>query len=883
MAKKKEEQLSYLQMPLPEGQKSSRVVKVNWSGLNLRQTMDTGALSYEKNISTKEAPYLAPSGKFEQVFDFGEVPHTEYVPVSEQGDYSSEDGILYDKNKTKLILVPPCRTRKVILPDSVTQVAKDALEYCQNPLELVLPKGETEINIAKYDFDCIESIIIPEGVTRIARGGNSGSFRGLKRVRIPKSVKYIDVYSLPDHDDIVLDYQGTEEEWDDIRIGRNMVYWHPDYLDNPNCNVSYDDVYEESQTDASNDENTDEDYFTVDENGILTGYTGSGGNVKIPAEVGGTAVKSIPNDFMPESSIIKLSIPSTVISINSPALGSLQGLETVNIYASEIETGTTSVDVGTQKGVYIYGYNGLLAVIYYLCNSGTIDKGKLALSVFDDKFEKISLGDDTKNYVSGDVYLNEIPQCMLTSFSVYDEDNIANTQAVNEDKMLLIFPGNYSLKHPNIVDTEYRYDYRYNSIYPWAFIDDFVDRDCVYNVVLKKGGHSIPADGDIKNPNYLYYSTRTVSNAYRLTENVVLGLWIYDKESIAWVPYGYHSSTDEKDSYAGEEAASFDTEENPCPVFDDVTVFQSRLFGIDKAKVYASEFNNYCGWALDTAEDSNSANAWISALSANPDADGDMKAIVTYQDRVIIFRENYMYEVRNTKNPFRVVDIFQEGCIGREAVCVVEDKLIFANRNGVKVYTGAKPQEIGLNLNIERISYAVCGTDGRRLYLYCGTDKAEHNLFVYDNMYGQWSVMETDKKILCFTNNDSKLFMLADDNKIYKLNEENYDHDWACETDFYTGGTIDIKHIRKIQIYADVDVGSSIKVSIIYDSNADDNTVVYDYVNTGEAMKKIPIRVLPRKSACYGYKIRIEGHGYARVYQMEITLTGGGELYNGGE
>ena len=64
MAKKKNE-LSYLQMPLPEGRKSSKMTKRSWSGLNYRQVIDTGALSMEKNISTLEAPYLTPSQKHE--------------------------------------------------------------------------------------------------------------------------------------------------------------------------------------------------------------------------------------------------------------------------------------------------------------------------------------------------------------------------------------------------------------------------------------------------------------------------------------------------------------------------------------------------------------------------------------------------------------------------------------------------------------------------------------------------------------------------------------------------------------------------------------------------------------------------------------------------
>jgi hypothetical protein len=59
----KQEKLAYLQMPLPAPSEKKTVVKVNWSGFNGTQVLDTGELSFEKNISTLEAPYLTPSPK----------------------------------------------------------------------------------------------------------------------------------------------------------------------------------------------------------------------------------------------------------------------------------------------------------------------------------------------------------------------------------------------------------------------------------------------------------------------------------------------------------------------------------------------------------------------------------------------------------------------------------------------------------------------------------------------------------------------------------------------------------------------------------------------------------------------------------------------------
>ena len=86
MAKKKEQELTYLQLPLPEGQKRTARTKIDWSGLNYRQTLDTGVLSYEKNISTAEAPYLSPSPKPVLVKDYGDV----YKHDDEAGGYTCD-------------------------------------------------------------------------------------------------------------------------------------------------------------------------------------------------------------------------------------------------------------------------------------------------------------------------------------------------------------------------------------------------------------------------------------------------------------------------------------------------------------------------------------------------------------------------------------------------------------------------------------------------------------------------------------------------------------------------------------------------------------------------------------------------------------------------
>ena len=59
MAKNKNNVLPFGQMPFPENFKNYRYVKLNWGGLNKRNTQNSGMLSQAVNVSTEAAPYLS--------------------------------------------------------------------------------------------------------------------------------------------------------------------------------------------------------------------------------------------------------------------------------------------------------------------------------------------------------------------------------------------------------------------------------------------------------------------------------------------------------------------------------------------------------------------------------------------------------------------------------------------------------------------------------------------------------------------------------------------------------------------------------------------------------------------------------------------------------
>ena len=307
-------------------------------------------------------------------------------------------------------------------------------------------------------------------------------------------------------------------------------------------------------------------------------------------------------------------------------------------------------------------------------------------------------------------------------------------------------------------------------------------------------------------------------------------------------------------------------------------VHLSRLFGVDDDRVYASGYNDYTNWNLDTIDEYNESNAWCSPAQSNTKAGGVFTGITNFQGHIVCFKRDFMHEIYNTKNPFRIQDIYAEGAIDHRTIQDVDGRLIFVSADDVKIYTGSNPRIIGYYLNMSEYVNAVSGTDGRCYYLYCEDADENKRLFVYDTIAEHWSEQAIHDTVLSFAHNKHGMYMLCADGYIYKMDSGNYRHSWSFETDLITNETVNIKHIKKIQMFADIASGANIKAYILYDDEEfDEDTSHLVYESTGYGQKAI--RVKPRKTASYGIKLHIEGYGYVKLYELELFMENGGDLY----
>lgn len=462
----------------------------------------------------------------------------------------------------------------------------------------------------------------------------------------------------------------------------------------------------------------------------------------------------------------------------------------------------------------IFGFDDFLLVIYRKNTSVYIDY----LKYKNGKYQKYT------GTLSDAADGGEYPRCVV-KFNVYDTptDPVSGKYV----KKLLIFPDKKSMD--------------------FDITSDNFKLSGMTVAVREYSGDGVPPDSASRN---YYYRNSQTSEIYKWVDDPA------DSENSGWKLSAVPNMPDIR--YAA--------------------VHLSRLFGVDDERVYASGYNDYTNWNLDTIDEYNESNAWCSPAQSNTKAGGSFTGITNFQGHIVCFKRDFMHEIYNTKNPFRIQDIYAQGTIDGDTVQDVDGRLIFVSEDGVKLYTGASPRSIGRCLNIRSYVYAKSGSDGRLYYLYCEDAEGGRRLFVYDTLTEYWSEEAVDCRVLGFAHNQNGMYMLTSDGEVLKLDSGEYDHDWSFETELITNATVDIKHIKKLQLFADIAKGAKVRVYLLYDGEEFDPasaTPAYESTSFGQK----PIRVKPRMSAHYGVKLRIEGRGYVKLYSLELCCEPGGDLY----
>ncbi len=170
----------------------------------------------------------------------------ETITVSENNQhYLSQDGVLFNKNKTELISYPSRKTNyEYNIPNSVTSIGSYAFFDCDNLTTITIPNSVTEIGWYTFE-DCtsLTSITIPESVTEIGWSAFSGC-TSLKTVNYGGTEQQRNNISIEDYNDDLLNatwvYSGCDHKYDNAcdtdcnKCGetRETTHAYGDYISN---------------------------------------------------------------------------------------------------------------------------------------------------------------------------------------------------------------------------------------------------------------------------------------------------------------------------------------------------------------------------------------------------------------------------------------------------------------------------------------------------------------------------------------------------------------------------------------------------------------------------------------------------------------------------
>ena len=262
-------------------------------------------------------------------------------------NYSSLDGVLFNKDKSKLITYPAGKAdSEYAIPNSVTSIGYSAFENCTSLTSITIPNSVTSIGgSAFYGCTSLASITIPNDVTSIGYGVFQGCTRltsitmpdsvtsigedafrsctSLTSITIPDSVTSIGSFALYNCKSLTkVDYNGTVSQWKSIKGYDNVskIIKCTDGIFGNGNTVTIDNLK----------------YKIYDDTATLVGYTDAPENLVISKNIsyeGYTlSVTSIGySAFRGCTSLTSVTIPDSVISIGDRAFSWCTSLTSVTI------------------------------------------------------------------------------------------------------------------------------------------------------------------------------------------------------------------------------------------------------------------------------------------------------------------------------------------------------------------------------------------------------------------------------------------------------------------------------------------------------------------------------------------------------------------------
>lgn len=294
-------------------------------------------------------------------------------------------------------------------------------------------------------------------------------------------------------------------------------------------------------------------------------------------------------------------------------------------------------------------------------------------------------------------------------------------------------------------------------------------------------------------------------------------------------------------------------------------------------EIYCSKLGDFKNWYqyVGLASDSYAVTVGIP---------GSWTGCINYQGYPTFFKENAIYRIfGSAPSSYQVNQINARGVQygSDKSLVVVDERLVYKSPTDVCVFDGSTPTSISEALGTDTLYYdAIAGGCQSKYRVEMETDKAVRQSFVFDFKTGLWT-KEDKIGARQFTEAENGQIFAATDIQVISLEGKYFYSDdiigeeyveWFAETGEMGYETVDFKYVSRITLRAYVPDRSEISIFVSYDDRPFEKVAIMrgaDDVGT-QSTGFNPFR-------CDHFKLRIEGHGDIRIYNMSITYDTGSE------
>lgn len=319
-----------------------------------------------------------------------------------------------------------------------------------------------------------------------------------------------------------------------------------------------------------------------------------------------------------------------------------------------------------------------------------------------------------------------------------------------------------------------------------------------------------------------------------------------------------------------------------APEMEFITESNNRLWGCHYGlnsegktvnEIYCCALGDFKNWTRYLGVSSDS-------FAASVGTDGRWTGAATYMGYPIFFKENCLHKVYvSTSGAHQIVETqcrgVQKG--SDKSLKVVGERLYYLSNTGVMRYDGSLPVSVHDAFGNEKYKNGVGGRFLDKYYISMQDGRDEWNLFVYDTAKGLW-IREDGTQIKDFAESGDALFYIDKDNCLNEITAkdgvEETDVFWEAVSGLMGYEYADVKYVNRINIRANLPVGSDLDVYLEYDSSGN-----WEFMNhwEGDGTYSSVFSVVPAR--CDHYRMKINGTGAVKIFSIAKNIETGSDVY----